>query len=171
MGINVADGEGPVKFPVQGREEYHGETAAAKEVRELDIPAVGGNNEGDGNGGDKDINSPEAEYGCAIHCDAADSGPVQKRPPGGQVRGCLGGGGKRSGLDLKGAQEKAAEAAAETEMEADSESEDNLEGATGGRGEEESQGARGSSGAEWSRAEDDQTSTFVGQGSTAGTTT
>ena len=59
-------------------EEDHGETATAKEGQELDTPTVGGNNEGDRIGGDKDINSPEAEYGHAIHCDAADSGPVQK---------------------------------------------------------------------------------------------
>ena len=32
VGNNAADGEGPGQFPVQGREEYHGETAAAKEV-------------------------------------------------------------------------------------------------------------------------------------------
>ena len=44
----------------------------------MDIPAICRNNEGHGNGGDKDINSPEAEYGRAIHCDAADSGPVRK---------------------------------------------------------------------------------------------
>ena len=33
-----------------------------KEGRELDIPADGGNNEGDGNGGDIDLKSPEAEW-------------------------------------------------------------------------------------------------------------
>ena len=48
-----------------------------KEGRELGIPAVGGNNEGYGNGGDKDINSPEAEYGRTIYCDAANSRPTQ----------------------------------------------------------------------------------------------
>ena len=52
-----------------------------KEGQELDIPAVGGNNEGDRNGGDKDINSTEAEYGRAIHCNSADSGPVQTGHP------------------------------------------------------------------------------------------
>ena len=40
---------------------------------------------------------------------------------------------EQTGIDLKGAQEKAAAAAAETETEADSESEDDLEGAAGGR--------------------------------------
>ena len=52
------------------------------------------------------------------------------------------------------------------ETEADSESEDEPDGTAGGRGEEESQGASGSSGAEWSGAEDDWTSTFDGPGST-----
>ena len=44
VGINAAGGEGPGKFPVQGREEDHGETTVVKEGRELDIPADGGNN-------------------------------------------------------------------------------------------------------------------------------
>ena len=79
--INVADGEGPGQFPFQGREEDHRETAAEKEGREMDIPAVGGNNEGEGNGGDKELNSVEAEYGRAIHCDAADYGPMRAGHP------------------------------------------------------------------------------------------
>ena len=81
MGVNVAYGEGPGQFPVQGSEKCHGETAAAKEGQELDLPTVDGSNEGDINGGDKDINSPEAEYGRAIHCNAADSGPVRTGHP------------------------------------------------------------------------------------------
>ena len=60
---------------------------------------------------------------------------------------------EQTGIDLKGAREKAAAAAAETETE--SESKDKPDGAAGGGGEEESQGASGSSGAEWSGAEDD----------------
>ena len=35
VGRNATDGEGPGKFPVQGREEDHRETTAAKEGREL----------------------------------------------------------------------------------------------------------------------------------------
>ena len=64
---------------------------------------------------------------------------------------------EQTGIYLKGAREKAAAGAAETETEAeaDLESEDETEGAAGGRGEEESQGASGSSGAEWSGVEDD----------------
>ena len=74
------------------------------------------------------------------------------RRPGAQVSRRLW---EQTGIDLKGAREKAAEAAAETETEADSESEDEPDRDAGGRGEEESQGASGSSGAEWSGAEDD----------------
>ena len=77
VGINVEDGEGLGKFPVQVCKEDHGQTAAAKEGKELDIPAVGGNHEGDENGEDMDLNSLEAEYGHAIHCNAADSGPMR----------------------------------------------------------------------------------------------
>ena len=67
VGINAADGDGPGQLPVQGRKEDHGETTAAKEGRELDIPADGENNEGDRNGGDTDLNYTEAEYGLVIH--------------------------------------------------------------------------------------------------------
>ena len=81
MGVNGADGEGPGQFPVQGREKDHGETAAAKEGRELDLHAVDGSNEGNRNGGDKEINSPEAQYSRPIHCNAADSGPVPTGHP------------------------------------------------------------------------------------------
>ena len=62
VGINVADGEGPGQFPFQGRKEDHGDTAVAKEGWDLDIPAVVRNNEVDGNGGDIDLKSPEAEW-------------------------------------------------------------------------------------------------------------
>ena len=81
VGVDGADVKGPGQIPVQGREEDHREAAAAKEGRELGIPAVGGSNEGDGDGGDTDINSPEAEYGRAIHCDAANSRPVRTIHP------------------------------------------------------------------------------------------
>ena len=45
---------------------------------------------------------------------------------------------EQTGIDLKGAREKAAAAAAETETEADLESEDEPDGDAGGGGEEES---------------------------------
>ena len=64
---------------------------------------------------------------------------------------------EQTGIDWKGAGEKAATAAAEpgTEAVSDLESEDALEGAVGRTGEEESLGAIGFSGVEWSGAEDD----------------
>ena len=81
MGADGKDGEGPGQFSVQVRAEDHGETAAAREGRELVLPFVGGRNEGYMDGLDTDINPPEAEYGCAIYYDAADYGPVQKGHP------------------------------------------------------------------------------------------
>ena len=61
VGINAADVESPGQFPIQVCEEDHREKTAEKEGRELYIPAHGGNNEGDGNGGDTDLNSLESE--------------------------------------------------------------------------------------------------------------
>ena len=100
MGLNAADGEGPGKFPVQGRNEDHGEATAAKEGRELGIPTAGGGTEGGGNDGDTDINYLEAEYGHAIYCDAADSVPIQAGHPEARNAGVLavvGAGGDRPG--------------------------------------------------------------------------
>ena len=81
MGADSEDGEGPGKFSVQGRAEDHREAAAAREGRDLVLTFVGGSNEVDRDGSDTDVNSPEAEYGCAIYCDSADSGPVRKGHP------------------------------------------------------------------------------------------
>ena len=60
---------------------------------------------------------------------------------------------EQTGIDLKRAREKEVAVAAETETEADSESEDEPYGAARGGGQEESQGASGSGGAEWSGVE------------------
>ena len=40
------------------------------------LPITGGSDEGGGDRSDSDLNPPGAEYGRAIYCDAADSGPV-----------------------------------------------------------------------------------------------
>ena len=63
----------------------------------------------------------------------------------------------QAGIDLEGAQKQAAVSAprSETETESEEYSAGEKTGAAGG-GEEESQGASGSSGAEWSGAEDDR---------------
>ena len=81
VGHNADDGEGPRQFPVQGREEDNRKTTSVKEGRDMDIPTAGGGSEGGRNGGDTDINYPEAEYGQAIYCNAADSGPMRAGHP------------------------------------------------------------------------------------------
>ena len=78
MGSGEEDGIGPGQFSVQGRAEAHGVAASAREIRYLVIPFVGSNNKGGRDRPGTDINPLEAEYGRAIYCDAADSGPVQK---------------------------------------------------------------------------------------------
>ena len=89
VGLNATDVEAPRKSPVQGCKEDHGETTAAKEGWELDIPTDGRNNEGDGNGGDTDLNYLEEEYGRAIHCDADNSGPMRAGHPAARRLGVL----------------------------------------------------------------------------------
>ena len=71
------DGEGPGQLSAQGSKEDHWEATAAKERREMGLPTSGGGTEGSGNGGDTDIHNMGAEYGCAIYCDATDSGSMQ----------------------------------------------------------------------------------------------
>ena len=124
------------------------------------LPVPGGGDEGGGDGADPGVDPSEAEHGRAIYCNAADSGPLQgggetdgetfsKEMVGGDgyrlegVQGKIGrkgrrrsGGGGRSGVDglVLGANTPG--------------------GTTGGTGEEVYLGANGSSGAEWSGAED-----------------
>ena len=76
MGTDNKDGKVPRQFSVQGRVEDHGEAAAAQEGRDLLLPLIGRSNERGSNRSDMDVNPQEAEYGHAIYCDAADSGPV-----------------------------------------------------------------------------------------------
>ena len=71
----------PGQFSVQVCAEAHGEAAAARERRGLVLTFFGGSDEGGRDCLDSDVNPPEAEYGRVIYCDAADSGPVQKRQP------------------------------------------------------------------------------------------
>ena len=73
---------------------------STKEGRDLVIPTPGRGTEGGRNGGDTDINYPEAEYGRAIYCDAADSGPMRTGHPAARSAGVLavvGEGGDRPG--------------------------------------------------------------------------
>ena len=59
---------------------------------------------------------------------------------------------EQDGIDLEGAKKQAAETT--TRLEPDSEEEADVDSTGDSCGEEESQGANGSSGAEWSRAEE-----------------
>ena len=90
MGSDKEYGKGPEQFSVQGHAEAHEEAFTEREGwegRYLVLPFVGGSNEGGRDCPGTDVNPPEAEYVRAIYCDAADSGPVQKRPPGGRACG------------------------------------------------------------------------------------
>ena len=78
MVTDSKDGKGPGQFSVQGCAEDQGEAAAARERRYLLIRFVGGNDERGRGRSDSDVNPPEAEYGRAVYCNAADSGPVRK---------------------------------------------------------------------------------------------
>ena len=78
VGSDGEDGEEPGQFSVHGRAEDLGEAATAREGQELLLPFVGVSNEGDRDGLNTDVNPPEAEYGSAIYCDVANSGPMQK---------------------------------------------------------------------------------------------
>ena len=60
---------------------------------------------------------------------------------------------EQAGIDLEGARKRAAESTTRSETESEEESDGEPNGVAGG-GEEESQGARGSSRVEWSGAED-----------------
>ena len=81
MGTDGEYGKGPGQISVQGRAEAHGEAAAARERRDLALTFSDWSNEGGKDCLDSDVNPPEAEYGRAIYCDAADSGPVKKGQP------------------------------------------------------------------------------------------
>ena len=77
MGPHSEDGEGPGQISVQGREEDHWEVAAAKERREMGLPASGGVTEESGNGGDTEVHNMEALQDNAIYCDTTDSVPMR----------------------------------------------------------------------------------------------
>ena len=44
----------------------------------MGLPASGGGTRGSGVRGDREVGNKEAEHGCAIYCDATDSGPLQE---------------------------------------------------------------------------------------------
>ena len=127
------------------------------------LPPPGGGNTGCGDCEGEDIGPQETEYGRAIRCDETNSGPLRGL-------GATGGGARvpqrwweQKGIDWKLARERTENAetegtttdtagaettalAAEATSESDTGSEEGKEG-------EESLGASGSSGVEWSGAE------------------
>ena len=75
----VIDGKnrkGPGNLSGQGRAEAHRETAVTQDIRDLVLTITDGRYEGGRDRLNSDLNPLEAEYGRAIYCDAADSGPV-----------------------------------------------------------------------------------------------
>ena len=120
------------------------------------LPPPDGGSQGSGACESTDIGPPETEYGRAIHCDATDSGTLR----GG---GAAGGGTRvpqrwweQPGIDWKLAHEQG-ERAAEAAGHADATAEKTTTETPGSgevTGEEASLGASGSSGDEWSGAED-----------------
>ena len=122
----------------------------------MDVPPPGGSYQGSGDRESTDIVPPETEYGRTIHCDATDSGTL---------RGDRAAGGTRvpqrwwgqPGIDWKLAweqKERAAEAAGHTDATAGKKTTTETPGSVKGTVEEASLGASGSSGDEWSGAED-----------------
>ena len=81
MDIDGKDVKDPGQFSVQVCVKAHGKAATAWERRDMVLPFAGGSEEGGRDRLDLDVNPPEAEYGHAIYCNAADSGPVQKGQP------------------------------------------------------------------------------------------
>ena len=112
--------------------------------------------QGSGDCESTDIGPPETEYGRAIHCDATDSGTLRgDRAAGGTRVPQRWWEQPRIDWNLEREQkERAAEAAGHTHATAGKKTTTETPGSGKGTGEEASLGASGSSGDEWSRAED-----------------
>ena len=127
------------------------------EGREVDVPLPGGGYQGRGDRESTDIGPSESEYGCAIHCDATDSGTL---------RGDGAEGGDKGPPKMVGTARDRLEDGAGTGRMNDGSSgtrgsnygdKDDDDGDTGsgkGMGEEVSLGSSGSNGYEWSGAKD-----------------
>ena len=63
----------PGRLSGKGCKKVNREIASLWEVWAVVLPIPGGGDEGGGDRADLDINPPEAEHGCAIYCDAANS--------------------------------------------------------------------------------------------------
>ena len=77
MGDDPPHGLGPGGVPTQGILMDHWGESQEVIVHEMGISTTGYGDERSVVLGDLGICVEEAEYGCSIHCDAADSGPLQ----------------------------------------------------------------------------------------------
>ena len=76
MDPDPPDGAGPDQISAQGRATAHREASGASGGGALRISSYGGGNVRIRIRGDWGINHEEAEYGCAIYCDATEYGPL-----------------------------------------------------------------------------------------------
>ena len=165
VGPNQKYGICPGRLPGQGSTAFDRTAAPPGEGRKVGLPLPGGGSKGCGGREGQDIGPPDTEYGRTIYCNTTDSGALR-------------GGGRRRGTRVPqrwweqsginwslerekaaAAAEQAGENAAESETpglgaEADLEPSPTTGWTAGGTGEEASLGVSGSSGAEWSGAED-----------------
>ena len=77
MGSDPTDIAGAGEFHARGRAQYHGETAAERVGWEMVLSLSAGGHTRDGVCRDPGIHHKEAEHGCAVHCDATNSGPLR----------------------------------------------------------------------------------------------
>ena len=76
MGAEPTDRVGAVELYAQGRTQDHGETAAEKLGWEMVLSLSAGGHARGGVYRDMGIHHKEVEHGRAVHCDAADYGPL-----------------------------------------------------------------------------------------------
>ena len=151
MGPHPEDGEVPGQLSVQGCKEAHREAAAADDGWDMGLPASGGGTGGSGDRGDTEVGNEEAEHGRAIYCDATDYGPIQAGHSAAESEGVSAVAG--AGRNITGGAKKQAEEKT-TRLKTYLEEESDMDSNRDSGGEDESPGASGSSGAEWSGAED-----------------
>ena len=76
MGADPTDRAGAGEFHAQRRAQDHGDTAAERVVWEMVLYLSEGGHARGGVCRDPEIHHKEAEHGCAVYCDATDSGPL-----------------------------------------------------------------------------------------------
>ena len=76
LGTYQEDGGCPGRVPGQGSTAADRAHATPREGRKVAVPPPGGSYQGSGYSASEDIGPPETEYGCAIRCNATDSGTL-----------------------------------------------------------------------------------------------